>query len=87
LDEIFPEYQGVPLFSGLFGQTSRALLKIAPHPEKILALPSEKWAEYLFSHSKGRLEYKGTWKKASLIYKAARTSIGSKVVSSFWKNA
>jgi len=82
LDEIFPEYQSVPFFSDLFGPTSRALLKIAPHPEKILALPQKKWAEYLFSHSKGRLGYRGAWKKASLIYEVASSSIGSKVVSS-----
>lgn len=82
LDEIFPEYQSVPFFSNLFGQTSRALLKIAPIPAKILALPMESWAEYLFSHSKGCLGWERAWKKANLIYKAARSSIGSKVVAS-----
>ncbi|TET09296.1 hypothetical protein E3J84_05260 [Candidatus Aerophobetes bacterium] len=61
LDEIFPEYQSVPFFSNLFGQTSRALLKMAPIPAKILALPKESWVEYLFSHSKGRLGWERAW--------------------------
>ena len=82
LDEIFPEYQSVPFFSNLFGQTSRALLKIAPIPAKILALPIESWADYLLSHSKGCLGWERTWKKANLIYQAARSSIGSQVVAS-----
>jgi hypothetical protein len=81
LDEIFPEYQRVPFFSNLFGQTSRALLKIAPIPAKILALPIESWADYLFSHSKGCLGWERTWEKANLIYQAARSSIGSQVVA------
>jgi len=82
LDEIFPEYQSVPFFSNPFAQTSRALLKIAPSPAKILALPRESWVEYLFSHSKGRLGWERALKKAHLIYQAARSSIGSKVVAS-----
>jgi len=82
LDELFPEYQSVPFFSNLFGQKSRALLKIAPISAKILAVPLEKWVEYLFSHSK-RLGYEGAWEKANLIYnKKARSSIGFKVASS-----
>jgi len=67
LDEIFPEYQRVPFFSNLFGQTSRALLKIAPSPAKILDLPLERWAEYLVSHSKGRLGWERAWKKGGII--------------------
>ena len=82
LDEIFPEYQRVPFFPNLFGQTSRALLKIAPSPAKILALPLESWAEYLVSRSKDRLGWERAWKKFTLIYQAARSSIGSKVVAS-----
>jgi transposase len=82
LDEIFPEYQRVPFFPNLFGQTSRALLKIAPIPAKILTLPLESWAEYLVSHSKGRLGWERAWRKADLICQAARSSIGSKVVAS-----
>jgi len=82
LDEIFPEYQSIPFFFNLFGQTSRALLKMAPIPEKILALPKETWAEYLFSHSKGRLRWERALRKANFIYQAARSSIGSKVVAS-----
>ena len=82
LDEVFPEYQSAPFFSNLFGQTSRALLKMAPIPAKILALPIESWAEYLFSHSKGRLGWERAWEKANLIYQAARSSVGSKVVAS-----
>ncbi len=72
----------MPFFSNLFGQTSKALLKIAPIPAKILALPMESWADYLFSHSKGRLGWERAWEKANLIYQVARSSIGSKVVAS-----
>jgi len=76
--KIFSEYQSVPFFSNLFGQTPRALLKITPLPAKISVLPIETSAEYLFSHSKGRLG----WEKANLIYQAAKSFIRSKVVAS-----
>jgi len=79
LDEVFPEYQSVPFFSDLFGKGSRALLKIAPTPRKILALPCEEWALYLYQHSKNL--GKRAWTKAHLIYQYAQSSIGSKVVS------
>jgi len=80
LDEVFPEYQNSRIFSCLFGKASRALLKIAPIPEKILALSLEEWAVYLERHSR-RLGWERAYEKANLIYQAARLSIGSKTVA------
>jgi len=78
LDEVFPEYQSV--FSNLFGKGSKALLKIAPTPEKILALPALEWAFYLERHSK-RLGWERAFEKAKLIHRCAKLSIGSKIVA------
>jgi len=79
LDEVFPEYQSMHIFSDLFGQASRALLKIAPTPAKILSLPVEEWIFYLERHSK--LGWERAFEKAHLIYECARLSIGSKIVA------
>ena len=80
IDEVFPEYQNMHFFSDLFGQSSRALLKVAPTPENILSLPPKEWASYLLRHSK-RLGWKRAYDKAVLIYQCAKSSIGSKVVA------
>jgi len=80
LDEEILKYQNSRIFSCLFGKASRALLKIAPIPEKILALPLEEWAFYLERHSR-RLGWERAYEKANLIYQAARLSIGSKTIA------
>jgi len=80
LDEVFPEYQNSRIFSCLFGKASRALLKIAPTPGKILSLPIEEWAIYLEAHSR-KLGWERTYEKATLLYQAAKLSIGSKTVA------
>ena len=80
LDEVFPEYQNMRFFSDLFGQSSRALLKVTPTPENILSLPPKEWASSLLRHSK-RLGWKRTYDKTVLIYQCAKSSIGSKVVA------
>ena len=80
LDEVFPEYQNLHFFSNLFGKGSRALLKIAPTPGKILLLPLENWALYLQHHARN-LGWKRALTKAHLIYQGAQSSIGSKVTA------
>lgn len=80
LDEVFPEYQNCQFFSPLFGKTSRALLRIAPTPEKILALPVQQWATYLKRHSR-KWGWQKAFEKADLIYQSAKVSIGSKIVA------
>jgi len=80
LDEVFPEYQSLRISSCLFGQASRALLKIAPTPEKILSLPIEEWAIYLEAHSR-KLGWKRAYEKAHLLYNYAKLSVGSKTVA------
>jgi len=52
LGEEILKYQNLHIFSCLFGQASRALLKIAPTPGKILSFPVEEWAFYLERHSR-----------------------------------
>ena len=63
LDGVFPEYQNSRIFSCFFGQASRALLKIAPTPGKILSLPVEEWVIYLEAHSR-KLGWERAYEKA-----------------------
>jgi len=80
LDEVFLEYQNMRFFSDFFGKGSRALLKIAPTPRKILALPVGEWVCYLERHSR-RLGWGRAFEKANLIYQCAKLSMGSKAVA------
>jgi transposase len=75
LDEVFPEYQQVPLFADLFGAASLALLSHYPTPAHLAALKEGELADFLAQHSRGRL----TAERASLILKTARRSVGSPV--------
>ncbi|MGQ9526137.1 MAG: IS110 family transposase [Armatimonadota bacterium] len=73
LDEVFPEYQQVPLFSDLFGSTSLALLSHYPTPAHLAGANEAQLAEFLSQHSRGRVSVE----RAGLIRETARRSIGS----------
>jgi len=73
LDEVFPEYQQVPLFTDLFGATSLALLSRYPTPARLTALSQTGLADFLAQHSRGRIGRD----RARLILETARHSVGS----------
>lgn len=73
LDEVFPEYQQVPLFTDLFGGTSLALLSHYPTPALLTSASETELADFLTRHSRGRVNLK----RARLIHDTARQSIGS----------
>lgn len=73
LDEVWPEYQQLPLFSDIFGQASLALLRHYPSPGQVAALSETELAEFLSQHSRGRL-HAG---RAHLILETVRASVGS----------
>jgi len=54
LDKVFPELAS--LMSNVFGETGKAILQIAPTPEKVLALDSKKLLEIVTKASKGRFK-------------------------------
>lgn len=53
LDRIFPEYPGC--FSDVFIKTSRELLKNYPTPEELAEVDLSELAEFLATHSRGRI--------------------------------
>jgi transposase len=77
LDEVFPEYQQVPLFTDLFGSTSLVLLSRYPTPTHLAALSEAELADFLGQHSKGRVGAD----RASLILETAHHSVGSPTAS------
>jgi len=70
LDLLFPEYER--LFSDLFGKTSSELLMDYTTPEEIVALDTQKLAEFLAKHSRNRFGLE----KAEEIKLAANNSFG-----------
>lgn len=68
LDQVFPEYEKI--FSDMFGETSKALLKECQTPEDVLAINTRKLANVLKKASRGRFdtnkakEIKGIAKKS-----------------------
>lgn len=70
LDRVFPEYES--LFSSVFIESSKELLKNAPTPEDILAFDLSELSELLKSSSKGRFGES----KAKELKKAAENSFG-----------
>jgi transposase len=73
LDEVFPEYQQVPLFTDLFGTTSLALLSRYPTPTHLAALSEAELADFLSQRSRGRVGAD----RACLILETAHHSVGS----------
>jgi transposase len=73
LDEVFPEYQQLPLFTDLFGSTSLALLSHYPPPAHLASASEAELAEFLSRHSRGRVSVE----RAGLIRDTARRSVGS----------
>lgn len=73
LDEVFPEYQQVPLFTDVFGSASLALLSHYPGPAQLAAVAERDLLEFLVQHSRGRIGLP----RARLILETAQHSIGS----------
>lgn len=73
LDEVFPEYQQVPLFTDLFGATSLALLSHHPTPAHLVTLSQDELAHFLHQRSRGRVRPD----RARLILHTAQQSVGS----------
>jgi transposase len=82
LDECFPEYQQVPLFSIIFCKSSLALLKCYPTPEALLKLSPEELTAFLLKASSQRVGEA----KARAILKAAEMSIASCWLASTWQS-
>jgi transposase len=75
LDKIFPEFAG--LMSDTFSETGKAILRIAPTPEMVLALSGKKLLKIVSTASKGRF-------KQDFVDKlrfAAKTSFGVKITT------
>lgn len=75
LDEVFPEYQQIPLFTDLFGSTSLALLSGYPTPARLACASETELADLLTHHSRGRVGDQ----LAHSIRDAACQSVGSVV--------
>lgn len=75
LDQVFPEYEG--LFSNMFGDSSKALLKRCPTPEEAAAIDVRTLTNLLDGASNGKLGRE----KAREIKKAARESCGVTLAS------
>jgi transposase len=73
VDEVFPEYQQVPLFSDIFGATSLALLRDYPTPASIKDVPGVELTDFLRRHSRGQIGAK----QARQIVATAQRSVGS----------
>ena len=70
LDQVFPEYEKI--FSDMFGETSKALLKECQTPEDVLAINTKKLANMLKKSSRGRFDTN----KARAIKNIAKNSFG-----------
>jgi len=82
LDECFPEYQQLPIFSTIFCASSLALLKCHPTPQAICKLSKEELKDFLSKVSNRRLGEA----KAKVILKAAEISIASTKLANTWQD-
>jgi transposase len=73
LDEVFPEYQQIPLFSDIFGITSLALLCRYPTPTHLVDAKETELSTFISQSSRGRVKAG----RARLIRDTAHQSVGS----------
>jgi transposase len=75
LDKIFPEFAG--LLSDTFGETGKAILRVAPTPDMVLALGAKKLLKIASTASRGRLAQDFV----DRLLLAAKSSFGVKITT------